>query len=233
MTRKERETTNRRREIIDAAEKILFAKGFERTTLVEIAKKSEFSRPTLYKYFQNKEEIYLAVHLRGMKMRCKMLKNAMNAVETGTEKLYAFAQAYYQFGLKYPEYIRLMLYWDAFGLDTDKIRPELFDEFKKRMLDIRATMTQVFESIITNPEVRKKINLVWLIGYWFITLRTILNQTIFPVDPFKRSSDPEHYFQFVKFFIDSLVALGGDQQQIEWNALLQSQGVGEGNSIGI
>lgn len=61
LSRKERERNFRRHEIITAAIKLFANKGFEHTTLDEIAEASEFGKGTIYNYFQNKEEIYLAI----------------------------------------------------------------------------------------------------------------------------------------------------------------------------
>ncbi len=61
LTRKEREREFRRNEILAAAVKFFAQKGFEQTTLDEIADAAEFGKGTLYNYFQNKEEIYTAI----------------------------------------------------------------------------------------------------------------------------------------------------------------------------
>ena len=54
--RKEREKLQRRKDIIDAAEKVFFYRGFESATMDEIAEKVELSKGTLYLYFKSKEE---------------------------------------------------------------------------------------------------------------------------------------------------------------------------------
>lgn len=61
LSRKERERIFRRKEIMDAAVKFFAEKGFNSTTLEEIADTAEFGKGTLYNYFQGKEEIYRAI----------------------------------------------------------------------------------------------------------------------------------------------------------------------------
>lgn len=61
LSRKERERNFRRNEIISSAIKLFANKGYEHTTLDEIAEASEFGKGTIYNYFSNKEEIYLAI----------------------------------------------------------------------------------------------------------------------------------------------------------------------------
>jgi AcrR family transcriptional regulator len=51
----------RREEIICACEKLYMTMSFKEITLKEIGSETSFSRPTIYNYFQTKEEIFLAL----------------------------------------------------------------------------------------------------------------------------------------------------------------------------
>ena len=57
MNRKEKEILLRKELIIDAAEELFIESGFEKTTMDNIAEKAEYTKPTLYKYFKNREDI--------------------------------------------------------------------------------------------------------------------------------------------------------------------------------
>lgn len=54
----------RREEIINACEKLYQKLSFKDITLKEIGKVTSFSRPTIYNYFETKEEIFLALYER-------------------------------------------------------------------------------------------------------------------------------------------------------------------------
>lgn len=54
----------RREEIINACEKLYQTMSFKQITLKEIGNEVPFSRPTIYNYFQTKEEIFLALFQR-------------------------------------------------------------------------------------------------------------------------------------------------------------------------
>jgi len=204
MNRKETEQNAREKYIIDAAQKILFEKGFEKATFVEIAEKAEISRPTLSKYFKSKEEIYLAVHVRGLIIRWRMLKKAMAGQDDPADKLYAFGEAYYEFVKKYPEFLRIQLFWDSFGLNTQEIRPESLAEFTRLNREARKAVMAVIKEIVPKSDKGEEINLEYAAGHLFHTLRTVLNQTIFPVNSENLYNHPEHYIQFLKLFIRGL-----------------------------
>ena len=56
------ELTNARRdEIINACETLYQTMGFKEVTIKEIARYTSFSRPSIYNYFETKEEIFLAI----------------------------------------------------------------------------------------------------------------------------------------------------------------------------
>ena len=54
----------RREEIVNACEQLYQTMSFKDITLKEIGKVTSFSRPTIYNYFQSKEEIFLALFER-------------------------------------------------------------------------------------------------------------------------------------------------------------------------
>jgi len=52
-----RKADNRRAALIEAAEKVFVEKGFEATTMNEVAQEAGFAKGTLYHYFKNKAEL--------------------------------------------------------------------------------------------------------------------------------------------------------------------------------
>lgn len=54
----------RKSEIIDACEALYRTKGFREVTIKDISTETSFSRPSIYNYFETKEEIFLALLTR-------------------------------------------------------------------------------------------------------------------------------------------------------------------------
>lgn len=54
----------RKNEIIDACERLYRTKGFREVTIKDIGTETSFSRPSIYNYFETKEEIFLALLTR-------------------------------------------------------------------------------------------------------------------------------------------------------------------------
>lgn len=74
--RKQREKEEMRALILDAARKIFLEKGYEHTSIRNIAEKIEYSPGTIYLYFKEKDEIFHALHEEGFRRlleRCSPL----------------------------------------------------------------------------------------------------------------------------------------------------------------
>lgn len=61
LPRKERQNFQQRGEILQAALKLFSVKGYHNVSMNDIAKEAEFGMGTLYKYFNNKEDLYKAI----------------------------------------------------------------------------------------------------------------------------------------------------------------------------
>jgi AcrR family transcriptional regulator len=106
--RKQREKDLRRKQILDAAEKTFLEKGFDNTTMDEIAEVCELSKGTLYLYFRNKNELYFHVLLEILDQYCDLVEEEM-ARHTGyPERLASLGRAYLTFYDKYPLRFRLV-----------------------------------------------------------------------------------------------------------------------------
>jgi AcrR family transcriptional regulator len=110
--RKEREKEARKEEILNAAEKFFFEKGLAQTTMDEIAEAAELSKGTLYLYYGSKEDLYLAVAMRGMDFMYNMFEEATSTGEHPIKVLENLGEAYYNFFLKYRSYYRMFYFFE-------------------------------------------------------------------------------------------------------------------------
>jgi AcrR family transcriptional regulator len=101
-----RKKEKRRNEIINAAETLFFFKGYENVSLDEIAGKVDLGRSTLYLYFENKEELFFSIVLRGTAILYSLIKEETHKAKTGVGKLAAFRKAYYEFAKIYPDHLK-------------------------------------------------------------------------------------------------------------------------------
>ena len=73
VERKEKERLTRRNDVIGAAEALFREKGFDHTTMDDIAKDAGFTKKTIYTYFSSKDEIYMEIMIRGFNALNKLI----------------------------------------------------------------------------------------------------------------------------------------------------------------
>ncbi|MHB8896387.1 MAG: TetR/AcrR family transcriptional regulator, partial [Candidatus Geothermincolia bacterium] len=61
VDRKQKEKLQRRTSIIDAAKELFSQKGYQATTMDEIAEKAELSKGAVYLYFESKDDLYVSL----------------------------------------------------------------------------------------------------------------------------------------------------------------------------
>ena len=111
LSRRERERETRRREILDAAIKLFAEKGYEQTTLDEIAQKAEFGKGTIYHYFKNKEELIITYLQEGVDYFIKLGKySAQMPNLTASQKLRHYAYHMTKFVRENEHFVRVMVF---------------------------------------------------------------------------------------------------------------------------
>jgi AcrR family transcriptional regulator len=105
--RKEREKEHRKEEIIDAAQKVFFEKGLLAATMDDIAEAAELSKGTLYLYYKSKEDLYLAVMMRGTEKLTEMFHAVVASSDPTLQKIVNFGAAYSAFFRSYPNFFRM------------------------------------------------------------------------------------------------------------------------------
>lgn len=125
--RKAREKKRRRTQIVDAAEKVIFSKGIEQATMDEIAEEAELSKGTLYIYFKNKNELYLAITKRGSDILNERFSKIFSSRHdiTGIELVQKIGETYLNFVKEHPNYFKAFIYYETLA-DLDELESSEF-----------------------------------------------------------------------------------------------------------
>ncbi len=103
-TRTQRTITFNRRNILDAADKLFCKNGVEKTTMEQLAAEAGYSKPTLYGYFKDKDEVYFALVLEFMEKIVVKVDKAIDD-KTAFENTFAkICQDVFRLATRYPLY---------------------------------------------------------------------------------------------------------------------------------
>jgi TetR/AcrR family transcriptional regulator len=127
--RKERERKQRRNDIIDAAERIFFSRGFAGASMDEVAEEAELSKGTLYLYFKSRDDLQFAIFMRGSDILMKMMNRQLKTGGDGYSNLLALAEAFIRFSREYPDYFNLFMHFESsrmVNLNIDQEQIQLY-----------------------------------------------------------------------------------------------------------
>ena len=85
----------------------------------DVAEEAELSKGTLYLYFKSKEDLYLAITLRGIHIMMSMFEKAVQNQKTGLDKTFAIGKAFFDFANQYPDYFNALSYFELNELSFD------------------------------------------------------------------------------------------------------------------
>ena len=106
--RKEREKERRREEILDAAQRVFVEKGITTATVDDIAIAAELSKGTLYLYFESKEDIYIALMMRGLRLLYTVFNEIISCETSVVKILHQMEGAYTEFFNTQRNYFRML-----------------------------------------------------------------------------------------------------------------------------
>jgi len=109
--RKLEEKQEMHKRILNGARKIFLEKGYEKTSMRNIAQEINYSPGSLYFYFRDKSEIFHELHKEGFRLLLNQLK-VLEKVGDPFERLKASGRVFIQFAQENKDYYNLMFIVD-------------------------------------------------------------------------------------------------------------------------
>jgi AcrR family transcriptional regulator len=91
---RKRDPEVKRDAVLLTAAHLFLEQGYRRTSMSELAKRLKITKPALYYYFHNKEEIVVECYRRGIAVIEDGLDNALVSHAAGFDKVKAYVEAY-------------------------------------------------------------------------------------------------------------------------------------------
>jgi len=142
LPRREREKLRQRQEMIEAALDLFSVKGYHNVSMHEIAEKAEFAIGTLYKFFQNKEDLYRVLVLEQSAKFHDAFVQALEEPGDEVEKLRNYIRAKGEMFRENLPFIRLYVAENrgvSFNIKTglnDEVRKLYYNAFLERLASI-------------------------------------------------------------------------------------------------
>jgi len=153
LSRKEREYRRHRQEILDAALELFSEKGFHNVSMNEVAQKAEFAVGTLYKFFENKEDLYKALVLEQAEKFHSALTESIEGPGDEIEKIRNYTRAKGEVFIANVQMIRL--YFSETRGASFNIKAGLDSEISEQYGHFLETLASVFASGMEKKRFKK------------------------------------------------------------------------------
>jgi len=153
LPRREREKLRQRQEILATALDLFSQKGYHNVAMHEIAEKSEYAIGTLYKFFQNKEDLYKTLILERCDDFLEDCRQILEKSHDEVEKLRHYVRFRSERFRDNLPFVRLFLA-ESRGVGFN-LKAGLDDEVRTRYYEILQSLAAVFVSGIENQRFKK------------------------------------------------------------------------------
>ena len=152
--------------ILDAAEAVFAQKGYRNATMDDIAREAQFSKATLYRYFQSKRDIFFQIILNSFKDAETRTKKIRMKQESSSKKLREIIVSVLQYYHRKKNISRILLMEKSFMTSMLDLAPEdkrklsrqekkFLEEVKARKRAIMETTCAIIEEGMEKGEFRK------------------------------------------------------------------------------
>ncbi|MBN1482632.1 TetR/AcrR family transcriptional regulator [candidate division KSB1 bacterium] len=156
--RRDREKVQRQNDILDAAEKVFFEKGYNAATMDDVAEEAELSKGTLYLYFKNREELYFGLTHRALLNLRDRFQKVLDGDGTGLEKVTKIGRAFHAYSQEEPDYYKTIAQFEMAQLGATSEGQEVEQKCHQAG---KGVMEQVAAAIIQGIEdgsIRKDVH---------------------------------------------------------------------------
>ena len=180
LDRKEREKTEMKRQILNAAQKLFLEQGFEKTSIRNIAEEIEYSAGTIYLYFKDKNEILFALHVEAFGVLMQSMQAGIMGETDPFERLVSLGKHYLKYAFENPELYDLMFIMTA-PMETLECREEIWCDGELAFNTLQFVVEDCKKAGYFAGENTETISImVWSLVHGLATLHLRRRTMIFP-----------------------------------------------------
>ena len=149
----------RKTQILDAAIFVFSRDGFNKANTDEIANVAQLGKGTLYRYFKNKKELFIAVMDRGLEKLKDAVLAKIEKVEDPIKRLEVASKTYLSFFEKNPTLIDMLVHEQSEF--RERIKKKYFEHYYGNIERMRQTLRRgIGQGLIKNIDIDDTINIL-------------------------------------------------------------------------
>jgi len=208
MTRLKAEHQAKLQYILASTRKLFKTRPVEDCTMEEIATAAQYTRRTLYSYFNNRDELYLLIHMEDLQQRWKLQQQALDRVDGSLQRIRTWAEVLSEYWREHPQAMQMGKYWDFYGVDPERISPEIFSDFAVLNDELADGLRDLFNAAIADKSLRPDLDVDLTISQFLFSVRAVIRRGFTQSYSFTEI-DPDTYLQhFLEIFLRGISKTG-------------------------
>jgi AcrR family transcriptional regulator len=183
---------NKKEQILQDIAELFYEKGYEKTSIRDISRSLNISKPGLYYHFTNKQEMLFDMIYDFMEMTNLQLNSKISRLDNPEDKLLCIIKNHIEFFIKYPARLKVLIY------EAHSLEGEYYRKFKNKQIEYIDIIKKVLKEILDNNNSNKNINVATF------TLLGMLNWIIQWYEPTGAVSPESLAEEMHSFFINGL-----------------------------
>ncbi len=193
----------RKEEIINACEELYKIKSFKDITLKDISEKTTFSRPSIYNYFQTKEEIFLALLKREYEIWLKDLEDIY--IKNDKLEKQEFAKQIAQ-SIEKREQLLKLLSMNLYDMESNSRMEQLVD-FKKSYGESLKSIKKLLDKFFKNMKEEEKEKFIFSFFPLMYGIYPYTCVTSKQKEAMKNAEVPFRFFSIYEMVYESIIKL--------------------------
>jgi len=140
-------------QILNAARSLLFSEGITNISISKIAAQAELGVGTIYFYFTNKEEIFIALQEEGLSLFYSIIRAIHRKPVKSDEKLNLIAKEFYRFTQEHKDYYDIINYF--LSSSREFFQPDLKNQIDMSGSKILSLIEKIVQSGIADHTFQK------------------------------------------------------------------------------
>lgn len=159
------EQQDKRQMIMQAAEKLFTTRRFHEITLEEVACEAKVGKGTIYRYFQDKDDLFFQTAHWGMDELCELIRSKVPATDCFSSQLVDVCRLTTDFFERRRESFRMMqAQEDHVGLSTGPLYDRWLEHRKALVAAVAAVVQKGMDEGVLRPDVPADVQANFLMG---------------------------------------------------------------------
>ena len=142
----------RKEQILLEIAEIIYEKGYEKTSIRDISRSLNISKPGLYYHFENKQEILFDIIDDFLDKTLTLIKEDLKRYNTPQKRLFSFISNHIESFVKYPAQTKVVIY------EIHSLNAENSEKLKKKQKEYLRIVKKELNSIMKESNVNIDIN---------------------------------------------------------------------------